>query len=121
MAGVMVTAAHHVCACRPERGELVSRQCACGQLSPCIFEYIYLARPDSVLSDIPVYSFQLGLGTRLAQRIRRAAALYLSAPWIVRAVGCMPCGRAWPSSIMPGKVCNLMEGCGSQYRPVSAR
>jgi hypothetical protein len=55
-----------------EGGQLVSRQCAPGQLSPCIFEYIYLARPDSVLNDIPVYSFQLGLGTRLAQRIRCA-------------------------------------------------
>ena len=50
-------------------GKLLSRQCAPPALSPCIFEYIYLARPDSVLNDIPVYTFQLGLGTRLAQRI----------------------------------------------------
>ncbi|KAK9916686.1 hypothetical protein WJX75_005805 [Coccomyxa subellipsoidea] len=53
-----------------EEGELESKQCAQGQTCPCIFEYIYLARPDSVLNDIPVYSFQLGLGTRLADRIR---------------------------------------------------
>ncbi|KAK9814073.1 hypothetical protein WJX72_000317 [[Myrmecia] bisecta] len=51
-------------------GKLVSHQCASGQTCPCIFEYIYLARPDSVLNNISVYNFQLGLGTHLAQRIK---------------------------------------------------
>lgn len=51
-------------------GKLVTRQCAHGDLNPCIFEYIYLARPDSVLNDISVYNFQLGLGKRLAKKIR---------------------------------------------------
>jgi amidophosphoribosyltransferase len=52
-------------------GRLVTRQVApCETLTPCIFEYIYLARPDSVLNNIPVYNFQLGLGTRLARRIQ---------------------------------------------------
>ncbi len=56
------------------QGELTSRQCAeSKQTTPCIFEYIYLARPDSVLNDIPVYNFQLGLGSRLATRIKCAA------------------------------------------------
>jgi amidophosphoribosyltransferase len=45
-------------------------QCVPGQLNPCIFEYIYLSRPDSVLNDINVYNFQLGLGTRLADKIK---------------------------------------------------
>jgi len=52
-----------------EEGELLNRQCVEGQTNPCIFEYIYLARPDSILNDIPVYNFQLGLGTALAKRI----------------------------------------------------
>lgn len=51
-------------------GRLVTHQCAPGQTCPCIFEYIYLARPDSVLNGISVYNFQLGLGTRLAAAVR---------------------------------------------------
>jgi len=54
-----------------EEGKLVTRECAPAKsITPCIFEYIYLSRPDSVLNNIPVYSFQLGLGTRLAKRIK---------------------------------------------------
>ncbi|GIL45400.1 hypothetical protein Vafri_2653 [Volvox africanus] len=53
-----------------EDGKLMSRQCAQGTPTPCIFEYIYLARPDSVLNGIPVYNFQLKLGTALANRIK---------------------------------------------------
>lgn len=51
-------------------GKLTSHQCMPGRLSPCIFEYIYLSRPDSVLNDISVYNYQLALGTRLAKRIK---------------------------------------------------
>ncbi|KAF5836288.1 phosphoribosyltransferase-like protein [Dunaliella salina] len=53
-----------------QEGKLQSRQLAPSQLTPCIFEYIYLSRPDSVLNNIPVYEFQLALGTRLSQRIK---------------------------------------------------
>ncbi|CAG9467099.1 unnamed protein product [Pedinophyceae sp. YPF-701] len=51
------------------QGELISQQCVPGRLCPCIFEYIYLARPDTVLNDISVYNFQLGLGRLIAKRV----------------------------------------------------
>ena len=51
-------------------GRLETRQCVNGKISPCIFEYIYLARPDSMLNGISVYEFQLELGRRLAKRIK---------------------------------------------------
>lgn len=55
-------------------GKLVSRMCvSSSQTCPCIFEYIYLSRPDSVLNDMSVYNFQLGLGSRLSERIRYAS------------------------------------------------
>ncbi|MBL9111333.1 MAG: amidophosphoribosyltransferase, partial [Myxococcales bacterium] len=55
-----------------EEGELVSKQCAEGKtLAPCIFEYVYLARPDSMMEDVSVYKARLRMGERLAQKIRR--------------------------------------------------
>ena len=51
-------------------GEVHAQQCADSpSLNPCIFEFVYLARPDSVMDGISVYQARLNLGETLAKRV----------------------------------------------------
>ena len=60
--GVVVTA----------RGELFTQICAAPQQhAPCIFEYVYFARPDSMMDDISVHKARMRMGVKLGEKILR--------------------------------------------------
>jgi amidophosphoribosyltransferase len=53
------------------QGHFVSRQCAERPVhAPCMFEYVYLARPDSLMDGVSVYETRVKMGELLAEKIR---------------------------------------------------
>lgn len=55
-----------------EKGEIFTQQCADNiKLTPCVFEHVYFARPDSKMDGIAVYKARLHMGEKLAEKILR--------------------------------------------------
>ncbi len=53
-------------------GRLIARQCAQpGAHAPCIFEYVYFARPDSMIEEISVHKARMRMGVALGEKILR--------------------------------------------------
>ncbi|MCR8921726.1 amidophosphoribosyltransferase [Dasania sp. GY-MA-18] len=53
-------------------GDVYTQQCADDvKLSPCIFEHVYFARPDSIMDGVSVYKSRLRQGDKLAEKVKR--------------------------------------------------
>ena len=53
-------------------GKLYNQQCAeSPSMNPCAFEFVYFARPDSIIDGASVYATRLKMGEYLAEKVRR--------------------------------------------------
>lgn len=53
-------------------GEVHTQQCVKNsRLTPCLFEYVYLARPDSIIDEVSVHKARMRMGVKLAEKVLR--------------------------------------------------
>ncbi|MGB6102582.1 MAG: amidophosphoribosyltransferase [Pusillimonas sp.] len=57
-------------------GKVSSRQCAQNPaLTPCVFEYVYFARPDSLMDGVSIYDARLNMGEYLGDNVAKSLRL----------------------------------------------
>jgi amidophosphoribosyltransferase len=66
------------------KGVVSSRKVAHSDtITPCMFEYVYFARPDSVLNGISVYKSRIAMGEALAKQVKKIFANHMDIDVII--------------------------------------